>query len=289
MLIAVIMIKRCLHEEVVLKRKLNLLISTINERILGLENIISHRDDVIFTVSHQVTDELNKEVIAYIDKLKNSHNVIYSEINSIGVAKNRNNALNHRVKGSICLLCDDDVIYFEDSFDTLISTFNDDPTIEFLTFKIKTFSGKDYKKYSDEAYRHTVRSLSNIGIIDVAFKEEVIDKYNLNFDERFGPGGQYAIGEDFIFMMDALKRKANIYYKPLAIVQHDEIGTGQRLRDDIILGRGAMFTRVFGVAGFILNIYFSLKNRKKYNSVYTFWQYNKLLFIGSINYIRGKN
>jgi len=268
-----------------MSKKLNILIATINNRIIGLENIISNDVDVIFTISHQVIDKLDFKSINFIKKIKNKNNVIYSEINSKGVAKNRNNALKHRIKNTICLLCDDDVIYFEDSFKKILFEFENDPSLEFLTFKIKTFGGKDYKRYREYSFKHNIKTLSNIGIIDVAFKEEVIKKYSLSFDERFGPGAYYSIGEDFIFMTEAVKKKANIIYKPLEIVQHDDIGTGQILRDDIILGRGAMFAKVFGYFSFFLNIYFSLKNFNKYKNKYSIIGYNKLLLKGSWHFL----
>jgi len=264
---------------------LNLLISTINERILGLKNIIEDNENIIYTISHQITRELPKEVKIYIDELSSCRNIMYSQIFSIGVAANRNNALKHRVKGAICLLSDDDVIYYKDSFSWIIDTFKSSKSLEFLTFKIKTSSGKDYKNYKPYAFTHTLRSLSIIGIIDVAFREEIIDKYALEFDERFGPGGYYAIGEDFIFMTDAVKQGANIQYIPVDIVQHEDVGTGSILRDDIIIGRGAMFVRVFGLSSFLLNIYFAIKNRRKYKEKYSFFTYLRLLYLGSLKYI----
>jgi hypothetical protein len=226
------------------------------------------------------------EAKSYIEELKNTNNIIYSMLTSKGVARNRNNALKYRVKNSICLLCDDDVIYFKNSFSTILSIFEKDQSLEILTFKIKTFEGKDYKNYKDFEFQQTIRSLTNIGIIDIAFREGIIDKYNLDFEERFGPGAYYGIGEDFIFMTDAIKRKVNIVYKPIDIVQHEYIGTGQILRDDIIFGRGAMFARVFGYYSILLNLYFALKNKNKYKKKYTLLKYNKLLFNGSMDFLR---
>ena len=264
---------------------LNILISTIDTRILGLKNIIKEDENVIYTVSHQISDAFSDEVQQYVEELSRCKYVIYTELHSVGVAKNRNNALRHRVKGAICLLADDDIVYYPDSFNIIKKEFQKDNTLEFLTFKIKTFSGNDYKNYKSYTFQHTLKTLSIIGIVDVAFREEVIDKYSLKFDERFGPGGKYAIGEDFIFMTDAAKRRATIVYKPLDIVQHEDTGTGMILKDEIIFGRGAMFARVFGWLSFPLDIYFALKNRKKYVQIYTFSQYIKLFFKGSWDYL----
>jgi hypothetical protein len=269
-------------------KKLNLLISTINDRVLGLKNIIVNHPNIVFTVSHQVTEKLGKESSAYIQELENKDNIIYSQITSVGVAKNRNNALKHRVRGSICLLCDDDVVYFEDAFDKVLNAFEGDRTLEFLTFKIKTFSGRDYKNYKDHPFKQNIKTLTNIGIIDVAFREEVLDQYNLLFDERFGPGGEYPIGEDFIFMTDAYKKGAKIYYQPIDIVQHGDVGTGWVLEDKIIFGRGAVFARVFGSFSFFINVYFSLKNRVSYKNKYTLYRYLKLMSWGSYDFYRSE-
>ena len=265
---------------------LNVLISTIDTRILGLNKIIREDENVIYTVSHQISEQMTNEVIEYVEELISCNYVVYSQINSSGVAKNRNNALQHRIKGSICLLADDDILYYVDSFKQILHTFQEESALEFLTFKIKTFSGKDYKNYKPYAFRHTLKTLSIIGIVDVAFREEMIDKYALHFDERFGPGGHYAIGEDFIFMTDAVKQGAVIEYKPIDIVQHEELGTGMILLDNIIFGRGAMFARVFGLLCFPLNVYFAIKNREKYRLKYSFLKYNQFLFKGSLDYLR---
>jgi len=265
---------------------LNLLISTIDNRILGLKNVINHEKNVVFTISHQITQTLDSMTMSYIKELKELKNVEYFFLSSKGVAKSRNNALKHRVKNSICLICDDDIIYYENSFKKILKEFKEDSSLEFLTFKIKTFDGKDYKRYKKNSFRHNTKSLSNIGIIDVAFKESVIEKYGLKFDERFGPNSKYSIGEDFIFMMDALKRGAKIIYTPMDILQHEDIGTGQILRDDIIFGRGAMFARVFGKLCYILDLYFAIKNRKKYIEKYTVFEYINLLFKGSFDFMR---
>jgi len=269
-----------------MEMQLNLLISTINNRILGLKNIILNQENTIYTISHQVIETLSDETQRYIEELKRNKQVVYSQIKSRGVATNRNNALKHRVKGTICLLCDDDVIYFEDAFAKIFQSFEKNSSLDFLTFKIKTFSGKDYKRYRKDSFEQTLRSLSSIGIIDVAFREEAIEKYQLKFDESFGPGGHYSIGEDFIFMTDAYKKGASILYEPLDIVQHADLGTGGILKDDVIFGRGAMFARVFKYKSFLINLYFALKHYKNYCKTYTFSRYMQLLMQGSIDYLR---
>jgi len=77
----------------------------------------------------------------------------------------------------------------------------------------------------------------------------------------------------------------DVHY-PIDIVEHEDFGTGAILSDNIIFGRGAVFRRVFGKISFLVNIYFAIKNHKKYKEKYTFWVYNKLLFQGNRDYAR---
>jgi hypothetical protein len=156
--------------------------------------------------------------------------------------------------------------------------------IDFLTFKIMKSPEEEYKKYRDRPFTHTLRTLSNIGIIDVAFKEETIEKYNLAFDERFGPGGHYPIGEDFIFLTDALKSGARIEFVPLPVVYHKDEGTGYRLEPDIVFGRGAMFGRVFGRMAPPAALYHGVKKYRFYKSRFGFSDYMKLLFAGIVDF-----
>jgi len=258
---------------------INILISTFNNRILGLKKFVKEKD-IIYSISHQVTESLSDEAREYIEFLKTQKNVIYSRINSKGVAKNRNNGLKIRVPGSVCFLADDDIEYNYNNLRKIASILDSNQEYDFITFKIKTFDGKDYKRYKNNIFKHNLKTLTNIGIIDVAFKEEVIEKYNLKFDERFGPGSEFPIGEDFIFMTDALKAGANIWFYPLDVVKHGEIGTGSKLKEEIIMGRGAVFARVFGKWCYIINIIFALKHYKNYKKSFSFFEYLKLMIDG---------
>ncbi len=270
-----------------MSKQLFILISTLNDRILNIENILQKNSKTIrYVVSHQVTEVLNDEVNQFIELLRNREDVYYSELKGMGVAKNRNNTLHFIEPGSISLILDDDVQLCNNIFRTVMKSFDDNPTAEFISFKILDMNGNDYKPYLKEKQWHTLRTLTGVGTTEMAFKSDLILKNNILFDERFGPGSEvYPTGEDFIFAMDIYKLKANMLFIPIPIVKHPDGSTGRQLDNAIIFGRGAVFARVFGFLSFVLDIYFSYKKRKSYQFKYSFYHYVKLMLLGSYDYL----
>ncbi len=264
-----------------------ILISTIDSRILNLEAILQPYDKKIcYVVSHQITKELEQNILNFIDNFSKRKDVQYSVLEGKGVAKNRNNTLSFIKPSSICLILDDDIILCENTFDTVIESFDKNASADFISFKILDLEGDDYKSYPKEKQWHTLQTLAGIGTTEIAFRSHVILKNDVKFDERFGPGAEnYPLGEDFIFAMDMYHLKTKMLFLPIPIVMHPRGSTGGSLDSRIIFARGAVFARVFGFLSFIIDIYFSFKKRKSYQHEYSFYQYLKLMLLGSHDFL----
>ena len=272
--------------------RLFILISTINNRVLNLKNIIQvHDEQITFIVSHQFNEELSDESKSYVDSLNNREDICYSSLKGKGVAKNRNNTLKFMEPASICLILDDDILLCKDAFLNVIKAFDNNSDADFISFKILDLEGNDYKSYPKEKQWHTLRTLTGIGTTEMAFRSDVILDNDLKFDEDFGPGAQeYPMGEDFIFAMDLHHLKAKMLFLPIPIVKHPKESTGSSLDKKVISARGAVFARVYGSWAYILNIYFAVKHNKMYKNNLTFFSYIKLMIQGSYDYLsRQKN
>jgi len=270
--------------------KLNILISTIDNRILNLKNILQTYDEnVIYIISHQVTNHLNHELETYIDTLTRRDDVIYSKLPHKGVAKNRNNTLKYIQPSSVSLIVDDDITLCENAFHNVSQAFCENPSADFISFKILNLEEQDYKSYPRVKQWHTLRTLAGIGTTEIAFKSDFIINNTIKFDERFGPGSvRYPSGEDFIFAMDVYKRKAKMLFIPIPIVKHPQNSTGNDWTSKIVFAKGAVFARVFGYLSYIVDIYFSLKHHKEYKKEYTFYRYLKLMLSGSYDFLNRK-
>lgn len=202
-----------------MKPSLNILISTINEGIDKVSDIIlPQRNDVVYIISHQYTEEKYKTTP--IDLIKRD-DVIISQIQGKGVTKSRNNAIKIS-NAEISLFSDDDVKYTNEYFDKIIHYFNTDTSLDVALFKIKTPDGSpEYKDYPENEIRSIKKLPFSVGTIEIAFRTDRLKEAKVLFDERFGAGQPLIIGSDeSIFILDCIKRKLNVCYFPEYIVEH---------------------------------------------------------------------
>lgn len=267
--------------------KLNILVSTINEGIYKIENLLmpSH-SDISYIISHQLTDDQNYSTnrLTFLDR----DDILYVTMTGKGLSRNRNHCLKY-ADGDLLLICDDDVALIEKhilQISTIFEKYND---VDMIRFQIQTYSGKPYKKYINKT--HDIRrlaELTNISSVEMVIRHSFLKEHSIWFDERFGIASEYAVGEDFIFATDIFRAKGSIMHYPLDIVKHDAYGTGGKLTRDVIYGRGAVFSRVFGYLSLIVDLYFSLKHQKEYKEKYTFYQYFKIMLSGSYDFLSRK-
>jgi len=275
-----------------MKTKFFVLISTIDDRIDSLHQLIEPRYELVeYVVSHQVTKPLDDGSLEVIDALKKRSDIHYDVINSKGVAKNRNNALKFLEPGSYAVIVDDDVKWCENALDQIRETVLKNETVDFFTFKIKNADTKgDFKPYEKKERMHSWSSLTGVGTTEMVFKSDIVLEGGVRFDERFGPGAKmYCSGEDYIFATDIYKLGYKMKHIPLFTVEHPPGSTGNRLEEDVIFAKGAVFSRVFGVASFGVDILFAIKKRSLYSKRYSFMRYLKLLWSGSFHFLKNSS
>jgi len=267
--------------------RLFVLISTIDERIAGIETILQPYDDhVTYIVSHQTTAALSETSSRIVAELKMRGDVRYDALEGRGVARNRNNALEMVEEGTVCLILDDDVQLCPDAFGAVLHAFSVNPEADFISFKILDMQGEDYKRYPVQKQWHTLFTLTGIGTTEMAFRGSAVLRSHIRFDERFGPGAPvYPIGEDFIFAMDLRRKGMRMLFCPIPIVRHPKGSTGGSLDENVIIGRGAVFARVFGRLAFAADLYFALRKRTSYRGRYSFWRYFSLMLKGSDDFL----
>jgi len=269
---------------------LYILIATIDNRASNLLTmLIDEQENVFYIITHQIINLLDEQTKEVISQIKQRKDVIYMPLLDVkGLAKNRNNSLAY-VDNGIALISDDDVIFCNNFFQEIKRGFMINPEIDVITFKTLNLSGQDYRKYPNHMIEHNQRSITGIGSIEIAFRVNMVKKNNIKFDEHFGPGAtEYPIGEDYIFMVDVLKKGLKAIFLPIAIVKHPDISTGLRFDQELIFGRGAVFARVFGMKSVVLDVIYSLKKYKLYKHEVNFFEYLYSMLRGSIHYLISK-
>lgn len=232
---------------------LKILMSTMDkESIIDLnlhEKNISLKENVILI--NQCNSIINQKI----------DNVVMLTYREKGLSKSRNRAL-EQVKTGIGLIADDDVIYVKNYKEIIKRAYTENPDVDIITFQIKTFDGELFKNYPKKKYLHNSLSVLKVSSIEISFNIERIRGKNILFDEKFGLGSKYAVGEEAIFLKDCLDKGLKILYIPEVIVLHQKESTGDLLDENGLYYKGAIFKRIYGVLGIVMCLLFCLKKRK---------------------------
>jgi hypothetical protein len=98
------------------------------------------------------------------------------------------------------------------------------------------------------------------------FKKEAIKSARLHFDENFGLGSPFYMGEEAIFVFDAKRKGLKMGFVPQILLTHSQFTTTQKAT---VLERyfyqSAVFYRIFGkmyLFWVVLKLLFDLKQHK---------------------------
>lgn len=182
-------------------------------------------------------------------------NVLKSDFSSVrvintnekGLSKSRNMAIRNATK-KICLIADDDVIYFPNFENAIINAFNQNLNASIITFNHQRIGKNNPQNSSQKGYKHDLKSIWGVSSIEIAFQLNVIKENNLFFDEYFGLGSFFETAEEFLFLKNAIELNINPYFSPSIIVSHPLLSSGNNQGDDkLIYARAALFYKTKGI------------------------------------------
>lgn len=255
--------------------KVQILMSTMNKsKISDLDlnnrNIFS---DIL--IINQTNDESVQE---------ERNNIRMISVLGKGTSPSRNRALGES-SGDICIWADDDIVYVKDYKEIVLSAFEKYKDADVITFQIKHPDDTPFKSnYMQKHRKHTLRTSLKCASIEIAFKREAVLNKNIKIDPEFGLGARYRIHDDVIFIADAVKAGLKVYYEPIPIVIHPKESSGTIYNDFLVTSKGAAFYRIFGNAGYLVDIAFALMKYKDYKSKYSISKFIKLILSGTTEY-----
>jgi hypothetical protein len=189
-------------------------------------------DNVSYVVSWQLSDG------APIPPELDREDVKIFRTDLVGVANNRNNAIEH-CDADIILHADDDLMYRAQGLRAVIRSFELNPEVEVATFKYKGGSHKNYPIRECDLSK-TPKGMY-FSMIEVATRRDS-RAGELRFNTKFGPGAEFtASAEDEVFMLTAQRRGLNCRFFPITICTHVGHSTGTRSVTDerVLHGMGA--------------------------------------------------
>ena len=183
-----------------------------------------------------------------------------------GLSKSRNLALKY-AKGKIVLIADDDIIYKKDFDTTIVQVYNQYDEKAVIGFCIEKPNGLLLKKYLPSAKMDlSLMELFNVLSIEISINKSILDKLGVTFDENFGLGSKFGMGEEAVFLSDVKNQNQQIAFVPSVIAIHSEISSNDKFAFvQRYYIQGAFLSRVLKTNYFInlgIKLFFDLKHKK---------------------------
>lgn len=237
---------------------LNVLLSAMhldNENYIDTLNICSNA-----VIINQCDRSSSKDVMhRCIDGTE--HDVTYIETTNRGLSNSRNMAIDN-AKSDICILCDNDVEYVTGYERMIMSEFDKYKDADVIVFYIRRPERlqPNYNKPRKMGYLSVLKIFSP----EIAFRKSSIE--GIRFNELFGAGAKYNMGEENLFLYECLKKHKKIMYVPVHIATlRDEESTWFKGYDkQFFIARGANYEAMSSVFSHLLIWQFALRKRALY-------------------------
>ncbi len=236
---------------------IDLLISTMNYRPGALDKLLATVPESInVIVVNQITGASECDAQTQIKP-----NTMCYSFKERGLSRSRNRLMSLAVS-DVVVMADDDVEFVPGAFEHVAQAFCENPNEHILTFMMLKPDGAPRKCYKSNSFRHNKFSIAKVSSCEIAVHRKMVGPFTINYDESFGLGAIYPMGEEVAFLRDCLKAGLNIRFIPVAISCHPEESTGRNFSTDSEISRGALFYRLYGLLAYLLGFAFYFKKRK---------------------------
>ena len=209
--------------------------------------------------------------------------VKYVKTTERGLSRSRNMAIS-KSDAEICMLCDNDVVYVDGYDEIIIKAFEERPDADIIVFYIKR-KEKPVPNYSNERIMDYF-SVLKIFSPEIAFRKNRID--GIRFNEDFGAGsGKYIMGEENLFLYDALKAGKKIVYLPIQIAELKEVESSwfSEYNEKFFISRGANYAAMSKTYSHILIWQFAIRKTSLYKDKVTIKNALKYMYKGRKEYL----
>lgn len=181
-------------------------------------------------------------------------------LETLGVAASRNAALD-RTQTEFLLFGDDDIALDPAGISALLGVLE---TNSHLVIATGRRSGDVPARYSKGPRRLTLWNTAKTATPEIMVRLDAVRAAGLRFDEGFGLGAEHPLGDEYVFLADALRAGLSGRYVPACVGHHPGASTGAGWGDRRLLrARVAVLSRVFGPLAPLARLAFALKHRRR--------------------------
>jgi hypothetical protein len=136
-----------------------------------------------------------------------------------------------------------------------------------ISFCIEKPNGLLFKKYLASTKTNlSLMELFNVLSIEISINKSVFDALQVQFDQDFGLGSTFEMGEEAIFLSDLKEQNQQIGFVPSIIATHSENSSNEKFDfEQRYYIQGAFLSRVLKgncFMGFVAKLFFELKQKK---------------------------
>lgn len=196
--------------------------------------------------------------------------VTVSLTDGIGAARNRNAAL-ATVDSPLLLFADDDLDFDASAIRALILRFGDLRDVDFLCARLADETGRPRKRYSEDGAPVRWWNCAKVGTPELALRPANFRRAGVWFDPAFGAGTSNHLGDEYIFLCDALRAGLRGKHASLLVARHPGESSGTDSAGQTMRIRKAVLVRALGRwRSWPARLGFALRHLKRFHGVRDF-------------------
>lgn len=196
------------------------------------------------------------------------HPVRMISVEERGLSRSRNLAL-ELAEADICVIADDDVTFQPHYVEKIRLAYANYPEADIIVFQVpRVGNGQRDKTYAEHAAQLGRRGVLRVSSVEMTFRRQSMLRTDLTFDPRFGAGTPNLMGEESIFLLDALSKGLSVVYVPDQIATTDVSASSWFTEFDeaYFVARGAVFRRMSPRLYPALVLGFAVAKRRRYSA-----------------------
>ena len=194
----------------------------------------------------------------------NGHAIRFISTTQRGLSRSRNMALSY-ADGDICLIADDDIRYVDGYEEAVKKAFEEQPKADIMAFNaymVGDESGRTRRviEKNKEVAKHRYYSS-----VRLAFRLHKFQKIALRFNELFGAGAPYSMGEESLVLREARKKGLRFYQNSAYVSEVDCSSSTwfQGCDEKYYFNKGVFLGATYGRTAWIFKWYFIWQGRRE--------------------------
>lgn len=240
--------------------------STLAGRVAGLRPVADARVRTVVVVQDPATDQPGEA-----PRIAGADSVV--TMPGGGVARSRNRAID-LCETRYLLFGDDDVEIDVDAVLEAVALLRETGAAIALGYGIDMETGVSRKRHPDRVTRLTALNCGRAATYEMVIDVAQCRSAGVTFDTRFGAGAVLPLGDEYLFIVDAVRAGLTGYSVPLAFGRHPHDSSGSDWdKPAHLVSRAAVLERAFGRWAPLARAAFAARHVRRVGGIGGAWRF----------------